>query len=76
MMKKKLLLTTLTFGMLAITAYSCNLTSGNRSEGNPNDSIVAEPQEHHLSVLIAGDLMQHEPQIKGALQRDGSYDYE
>ena len=76
MMKKKLLFTTLTLGMLAITAYSCNLSRGDRSEGDPNDSTVVEPQEHHLSVLIAGDLMQHEPQIKGALQRDGSYDYE
>lgn len=29
----------------------------------------------HLSIIVAGDLMQHEAQIKAALQKDGSYDY-
>lgn len=29
----------------------------------------------HLSLLIAGDLMQHDAQIRAALQADGTYDY-
>ncbi|MCR4603738.1 MAG: CapA family protein [Prevotella sp.] len=33
------------------------------------------PEEHHLSLLFAGDLMQHGPQIKAARQADGTYDY-
>lgn len=29
----------------------------------------------NLTLLLAGDIMQHTPQLKGALQSDGSYDY-
>lgn len=40
------------------------------------DTIKAEePQEYHISLLFAGDLMQHTAQINAALQPDGSYDY-
>ena len=35
-----------------------------------------EPAEVKLSLLIAGDLMQHMPQIKAAQQSDGSYNYD
>lgn len=38
--------------------------------------VVAEPHEYHLSILIAGDFMQHGPQIKAALRPDGSYNYD
>lgn len=38
--------------------------------------VVAEPHEYHLSILIAGDFMQHGPQIKAALQPDSSYNYD
>lgn len=30
----------------------------------------------HISLLFMGDLMQHEPQIQYARQKDGSYDYD
>ena len=46
------------------------------------DSLVVdsksakEPAEVNFSLLIAGDLMQHMPQIKTARRRDGSYNYE
>ena len=38
--------------------------------------VVTEPHEYHLSILIAGDFMQHGPQIKAALQPDSSYNYD
>ena len=38
--------------------------------------LVTEPHEYHLSILIAGDFMQHGPQIKAALQSDSSYNYD
>lgn len=75
-MMKKLLFFTLTLGMLTITAYSCKLNGEGQPQGEPNDTIAPEPEEYHLSLLIAGDLMQHEPQIKAALRPDGSYNYD
>lgn len=38
-------------------------------------TVVAEPVEQHLSLLFAGDLMQHAGQIKAAQRPDGSHDY-
>lgn len=38
-------------------------------------TVVAEPVEQHLSLLFAGDLMQHGGQIQAAQRRGGSYDY-
>ena len=38
--------------------------------------LVTEPHEYHLSILIAGDFMQHGPQIKAALRPDSSYNYD
>ena len=75
-MMKKLLFFTLTLGMLTITAYSCKLNGEGQPQGQPTDTIAPEPEEYHLSLLIAGDLMQHEPQIKAALRPDGSYNYD
>ena len=34
------------------------------------------PEARTLRLLFAGDLMQHTPQIKAALQPDGTYNYE
>ncbi len=38
--------------------------------------VVTEPREYHLSILIAGDFMQHGSQITAALQPDSSYNYD
>lgn len=38
--------------------------------------IDPEQKEGHLSILIAGDFMQHGPQIKAALQPDSTYNYD
>lgn len=63
----------------------CIAVSGNTnhvSHDTPQqDSITIDSvaltidSSQHLSLIIAGDLMQHEAQIKAALQPDGSYDY-
>lgn len=34
-----------------------------------------EPAEQHLTLIFAGDLMQHLPQVYAAQQQDGSMDY-
>ena len=60
---------------LSMAAASCH--SGAKDSVPANDTIVAEePQEYHLSLLFAGDLMQHGQQIKVALQNDGTYNYD
>ena len=59
-----------------MSATSCKADQKNAAT---NDTIVVEeqvPVEQHLSLLIAGDLMQHGPQIKAALQSDGTYNYD
>ena len=44
---------------------------------NQQDTVIYEATpEKHVTLLIAGDLMQHGPQIKAALQADGTYNYE
>ncbi|MBO4811933.1 MAG: CapA family protein [Prevotella sp.] len=59
---------------MALVATSCRAEGKGKTEA---DSIVVEPAvEHHLSLLFAGDLMQHGPQIKAALQSDGTYNYD
>ena len=76
-MNKRTIIVTAILAMGAISAYtfnrSCN-TSGNILQDSVD--VQKEPVEHHLSLLIAGDLMQHGPQIKAALRPDGSYNYE
>ena len=62
--------------LVMATSISCQANSKNTQQV-PTDTIVAaEPVEQHLSLLIAGDLMQHGPQIKAALQKDGTYNYD
>lgn len=64
MMTKKKLLATLALWVLAATAFSCNQESGASGQSAAQDLLVAQPEEHHLSLLIAGDLMQHGPQLR------------
>ena len=77
-MNKKSLLPTVVFCSMAFMAYSVSTSSNTQPVVIANDTIITEtqPEEHTLNLLIAGDLMQHGPQIKAALQPDGSYNYE
>ena len=76
------------FVMVCIAATSnANLGIYNRSQQESADNsllaadslqtFASQPADSscHLSIVVAGDLMQHEAQIKAALQKDGSYDY-
>jgi len=60
---------------LAMVFSACNAANKQQSPTD-EDTITVEPRELHLSLLFAGDLMQHGPQIKAALQPDGTYNYD
>ena len=60
--------------LLTASAYTFDGTA--KCSPEPFDTTATWPVGRHLSLLIAGDLMQHMPQIKSARQSDGSYDYE
>ena len=76
-MNNKSILLTAVFCSLVFEAYAVRLSSNTPSAAAVKDSIITDTvtDEHQLSLLIAGDLMQHGPQIKAALQADGTYDY-
>ena len=59
--------------LLTASAYTFDGTATCSPE--PFDTTSTWPVGRHLSLLIAGDLMQHMPQIKSAKQSDGSYNY-
>ena len=48
--------------LLILTTHSCRAAS--RQSAAPADTTIVAPHDHHLSLLFAGDLMQHGPQIK------------
>ena len=69
----------LVFALLLMAAVSASCSAertGNSSVEVAADTVPATPTEFHLSLLFAGDLMQHGPQIKAASQPDGSYNYD
>ena len=61
------------FGFITLASASCH---AERQKGATESNTIQQAEEHHLSLLIAGDLMQHGPQINAALQKDGSYNYD
>jgi poly-gamma-glutamate synthesis protein (capsule biosynthesis protein) len=69
---KKLLSTFILAALFMGTACSGN--SSKKDCEAKGDSIVA-PAETHLTLLVAGDLMQHGPQINAARRANGTYDY-
>lgn len=75
-MRKNHLPTILQSFLLAFAIGSCHAAANRQMPPGSEDSITVQPREHRLSLLFAGDLMQHGPQIKAALQKDGSYNYD
>ena len=61
---------TLSLVLLATTACCC---TGNAQGGAVTTDSIPVTQE--VTLLFAGDLMQHKPQIDAAHRSDGSYDY-
>jgi len=63
--------------LIMLTASFCSCGNSTDSSSQAIDSTAIEQsEESHLSLLIAGDLMQHVPQINSARQPDGSYNYD
>lgn len=74
-------------GIVAMMAVqSCDATSQTKTSEpdslqNSTDSILADsaslqtPPQKHLTLLFAGDIMQHKPQVTSAMLADGTYDY-
>ena len=40
-----------------------------------NESITEQEQESRLTITAVGDIMMHMPQVRAAMQPDGSYDF-
>ena len=75
-MNRTTFLTAAWFCLLSLATVSCHAEGkGSNEDKTANDTIIT-PREQHLSLLIAGDLMQHGPQIKAALQSNGTYNYD
>ena len=62
--------------LLTMSASACNHAGRADSDSLSTDSVALVPEEHHLSLLVAGDLMQHMPQVNAARLPDGSYNYD
>ena len=61
--------------IMILPCISCNKTNTKANgETVANDSIPVETKTQSLSILVAGDLMQHQPQINAAFNGKG-YDY-
>ena len=61
-------------GLLVALASIFSCCTGN-AQGGAENTVPAEPQEHQVTLIFGGDLMQHEPQIKAARTANGTYDY-
>ena len=59
---------------MAMMTMACNGQDA-KANSNGEDSAKADSATE-LTILFAGDLMQHEAQIKAAMQADGTYSYE
>ncbi len=68
----KLLYPTL-FLLLAIGCTGNAKTSGTAPD---NDTNAVDTTTHRVTLLFAGDLMQHDGQIKAARMSDGTYNYD
>ena len=66
--------TVLRQGLLVALASIFSCCTGN-AQGGAESTVPAEPQEHQVTLIFGGDLMQHEPQIKAARTANGTYDY-
>lgn len=58
-----------------LTAICCaGQTQDARAENAPEEK--KDTTVYRLTMLVAGDLMQHSPQISAARQKDGTYNYD
>jgi poly-gamma-glutamate synthesis protein (capsule biosynthesis protein) len=60
--------------LIVIALLSCGGRGGALSRG-ASDSLYVARHSHHVTLLFAGDMMQHQGQIDAARTRDGRFDY-
>lgn len=61
-----------------LAAMACAPNAQQQEAEKPeNDSVMVEPapEPETLTLLFAGDLMQHRQQLEAAIRKDGTYDY-
>ena len=63
---------TLLFAAMVVVSTCCSACN---SKGASENEAEAKDSTKHLSLLFAGDLMNHQGQINVAKQADGTYDY-
>lgn len=63
----------LPFALLYATICCAGQTPDLKPDNTPEEK--QDTIEYHLTMLVAGDLMQHSPQITAARQSNGTYDY-
>ena len=66
---------TLRQSLLVALASLFSCCTGNAQGGTETTTEPEPPQEHQVTLIFGGDLMQHEPQIKAARTSQGTYDY-
>ena len=79
MIKNYILNTIIAF--LTIMTFSCNSDSFSRVHKNESviedqEEEIVQPHLDSMSILIAGDFMQHGPQIHAAARPDSTYNYD
>lgn len=59
-----------------LAAIACAPTpSANETDVTETDTIAVVQEPQTITLLFAGDLMQHKPQFEAARLKDGTYDY-
>ena len=61
---------------LTLAATACHAETKGNTQAADTIVVAEQPKSDTLTLLFAGDLMQHGPQIKAALQADGTYNYD
>ena len=67
-------LSTAMLAVLLVMASAC--TSKAQSKSGVEATPEEDSAEYTLSILVAGDLMQHQGQINAARNSDGTYSYD
>ena len=71
-MKRTIFSAAAAFLLAMMACAGSNDSNKDAQDYEPQDTVVPD---RHLTLLVAGDLMQHGPQINAARRTDGTYDY-
>lgn len=62
--------------LFLLLTIGCTGNAQTNGATTDNDSTAADTAKHQVTLLFAGDLMQHDGQIKAARMSDGTYNYD